>query len=1034
MPRPELVRPSWWDSNMARDILRDRAVSAEGVLGGHRIRFACEPLLRHDGAGGLLQSVRVTADRALTRARVTTVSGSALRCDVLPGPGGDTRLLVPEVEAPTPVLVELPELAGGESVEVLLTPQRHWTLHLVQHAHLDIGYTDPQSTVLAEGRKYLDSLLELCRTTDDWPDESKFRWAVEGFFSYENWSQNRPARKVAEFLDRVREGRIELAAMPFNLHTETCSTDELHELLRPIRELRERTGIDVTTAMQTDVPGQVVGLPDVLADSGIRYLSVAHNWAGRAVPHHVGGQDLPRLFRWRAPSGREVLVWRTDTPHGLAYMEGSILGFDESFDRVDDLLPHYLTALANHQYPHEGRGIPGFPILDEEFKGDPYPWDILHLRVLGKFADNGPPRRIIADTVRRWNEEWAFPVLRTSRNEDFFTDAEERLGDRIETYEGDWTDWWVDGVGAGAVPLAATRDGQAALADAQTLAGYAQVLGSSEGARITEAAPEVYRAASLFNEHTWGAGDPWTHGDHGHASGERQWHWKYAQALSAHDGAHTLLDAASAALGERLSPREGTLAGYYVVNTCSWERSETVRLFLPESTVPLADPVRVLDSRDGTPLEVTEEEQSNELHRAAGRFLLFRLTGVPAHGAVRVDIEPAAASSAEPSAEDSGPVDASTVLENAFLRVHVDLSSACIDSIVDKRTGAELVRQDATVGFNGYLYDEYATAGGFNHQSSKTTADASMHLLATRRTAPPAALVERTSDTTGETLVYECAAAGTRRLRVTVRLPRASARIDLENRIDKTATLTKESAFFAFPFAMNSPVVRMEATGGVTGTGLPTVPGSAQHMRAVRRWVSLQENGTGAALATQDAPLIQVGGVAIPYVPYPQSLAQEEPGTVFSWVHNNIWDTNFPSEQAFDHVFRYSVGWQGAPDFDGAVLGMRTAAVSSRPLVAVRAGQAAEAAPRTSYSLLTLDDPRVRVVGLTVPEPGRLLVRLQSFAEEPVICRLAPGFAVTGAASADYLGTVGSTLRADPDGSLPVPVPRLGTTAVSLTT
>ncbi|MFJ8752996.1 alpha-mannosidase [Streptomyces sp. NPDC102441] len=1034
MPRPDLARPSWWDSNMARDILRERAVSAEGDLGGHRVRLSCEPLLRHDGTGGLLQSVRVTADRPLTRARVTTLTGSALRCDVLPGPGADTRLLVPEVDARTPVLVELPELTDTDSVEVLLTPQRHWTLHLVQHAHLDIGYTDPQSTVLAEGRKYLDSLLELCRTTDDLPDESKFRWAVEGHFSYENWSQNRPPRLVAEFLDRVREGRIELTAMPFNLHTETCSTDELHELLRPIRELREREGIDITTAMQTDVPGQVVGLPDVLADSGIRYLSVAHNWAGRAVPHHVGGQDLPRLFRWRAPSGREVLVWRTDTPHGLAYMEGSIIGFDESFDRVDDLLPNYLTAMTNHQYPHEGRGIPGFPILDEEFKGDPYPWDILHLRVLGKFADNGPPRRIIADTVRRWNEEWAYPALRTSRNEDFFIDAEERLGEQIQTYEGDWTDWWVDGVGAGAVPLAATRDGQAALAEAQTLAGHAEIMGAPGGAGITGAAPEVYRAASLFNEHTWGAGDPWTHGDHGHASGERQWHWKYAQALRAHDGAHTLLDAASAALGERLAPREGTLAGYYVVNTCSWERSETVRLFLPESTVPLADAVRVIDSRDGTPLEVTEEEQSNELHRAAGRFLLFRPAGIPAHGAVRVDIEPAPAASAGLPAEGGSPADASTVLENEFLRVHVDLASACIDSILDKRTGSELVRQDATVGFNGYLYDEYATAGGFNHQSSKTTADESMHLLATRRTAPPAALVERTSDTTGETLIYECAPAGTRRLRVKVHLPRASARIDLENRIDKAATLTKESAFFAFPFAMRAPVVRMEATGGVTGTGLPTVPGSARHMRAVRRWVSLQEDAASAALATQDAPLIQVGGVAIPYVPYPQSLAQEEPGTVFSWVHNNIWDTNFPSEQAFDHVFRYSVGWEDAPALGGAVLGMRTAAVGSRPLVAVRATRAAEPVPDTSYALLALDDPRVRIVGLTVPEPGRLLVRLQSFAEEHVTCRLTPGFPSTAAMSADYLGSVGAALCAGADGSLPVPIPRLGTTAVSLKT
>ncbi len=55
------------------------------------------------------------------------------------------------------------------------------------------------------------------------------------------------------------------------------------------------------------------------------------------------------------------------------------------------------------------------------------------------------------------NEQWAYPQLRTSRNQDFFADAEKRVGDRLETYRGDWSDWWVDGVGAGAVPLAATR-------------------------------------------------------------------------------------------------------------------------------------------------------------------------------------------------------------------------------------------------------------------------------------------------------------------------------------------------------------------------------------------------------------------------------------------------------------------------------------------------------------------------------------------------------------------------------------------------
>ncbi|MZD06944.1 alpha-mannosidase, partial [Streptomyces sp. SID5785] len=917
MPHAPLTRPSWWDSDIARDLLRSR-VATTVALGDLRVDLSCEPLLRRDGAGGLLQSVRLRVHGAagtparprLTEAVVTTAGGTPVPSEILTGPGDDVRLLVPEVDAPTPLLVELPELEPGTRVAFEVRPQRHWTLHLVQHSHLDIGYTDPQGRVMAESRAYLDSLLELCERTDDWPEPARFRWAVEGFHSFQDWQANRPRRQIDRFLDRVREGRVELTALPFNLHTETCSTDELHELLRPVTRLRDEHGIDIRTAMQTDVPGQVVGLPDVLSSNGIRYLSVAHNWAGRAVPHHVGGQDLPRLFRWESPSGSSVLVWRTDTPHGLAYMEGSILGFDESYARVDDLLPAYLAALAAFPYPHEGRGIPGFPALDLPGTAEPYPWDVLHLRVLGKFADNGPPRRIISDTVRRWNDEWAFPQLRASRNQDFFEDAEKRVGDRLETYRGDWSDWWVDGVGAGAAPLAATRRGQAALAEAQTVSGYAHLLGVPGSTAVTASAPGVYRAASLFNEHTWGAGDPWTHGDHGHGSGEKQWHWKYAQALRAHDDAETLLDSAAALLGEGLAGRPDALASFHVVNTCSWERSETARLFLPEATVALDAPVDVVDARTGAALAWTEEAQSNERHRAAGRYLLVPLTAVPACGSVRLDVLPAAAAPSR-ARHDSVATDP-TVLENDHLRVAVDLRNACIGSVIDKHTGRELVRQDAALGFNGYVYDEYATAGGFNHQSSKTVADDSMHLLASRTTAPPAALVDRSTDATGHTLVYACTPAGTRRMQVTVHLPHDAARIDLENRLDKDATLTKESAYFAFPFALDEPAVRMEATGGVTGDGLETVPGSAAHMRAVRRWISLADRSHHAALATTDAPLVQLGGIAVPYVPYPQSLPQHEPGTVYSWVHNNIWDTNFPSQQAFDQVFRYTIGFAQA--------------------------------------------------------------------------------------------------------------------------
>ncbi|MFI2618331.1 alpha-mannosidase [Streptomyces sp. NPDC018584] len=1054
-----LVRTTDWDDDRIRDSLRSGVVSAEGTLAdGTTLKLTEEPLLRHAADGTLLQSLRVEPGNGTSvpgELSVRTESGAALYVERVTGPGRSVRLLVPAVDAATRVTVALPDGRAGragrdgrDGIDVRLTPQRRWTLHLVHHSHLDIGYTDPQGAVLAEHLSFLDSCLELTRATDDWPDRSRFRWCVESLWSFRQWAKARPAEQVAEFVRRVREGRVELTAMPFNLHTETCSTDELHELLRLARDIRDEHGVDITSAMQTDVPGAVVGLVDALTAAGVKCLSVAHNWAGRSVPHLVGGEKLPRLFRWRAPSGNSVLVWVTDTPHGLAYMEGPLLGFDTSYADVDDLLPAYLTSLATHPYPYPG-GIFGWAMDHTEVKREPYPWDILHLRVQGKFGDNAPPRRIIADTVRRWNDTWAHPQLRLSRNEDFFTDAEARLGDEIRTFEGDWTDWWVDGVGSGAHPLSLARTAQSVVADAQTTGTFAALLGATGAEDDSADAAGVYEAVSLFDEHTWGAGDPWTHGDEGGHSGEQQWHWKYGQALRAHDDGSALLARASARLGQRLTAPPEATASYHVVNTCSWPRTDVVRVFLPESTVPLRCPVTVRDARDGRLLAHEERPQTNDDHRDAGRFLLVRVDDVPPIGSVRLDVTATPGRTGRDA--DGAPVKAATgwnptggteredpavtaaealahpdptLLENENLAVRVDLARACVASVVDKATGRELVLRDAVVGFNAYLHDSYTTAGAFNHNSSRTTASDRLEHLGVRAVAPPAALIARRSTATGESLTYETRPAGANRLRTTLTLPHGVPRLDIENRLDKDATLGKESAYFAFPFAFDDPVVRMEASGGVTGSGLPVVPGSALHMRAVRRWVTLHDDALAVAWSTQDAPLVQFGNIALPYAPFPKTMDHDEPATVYSWIHNNLWDTNFPSAQGFAFTFRYTLACGSTPDG----LGPHTAAAWSRPLRAVRARGVSDGAP-SHHAFAAVGDPRVRLVGATTPRPGHVLLRLQSFAEEPLSCPVRAHFPVAAAHRADYAGRAGVQLPSA-DGRVSVELPALGTAAV----
>src|SRR6185436_16482142 len=129
-----------------------------------------------------------------------------------------------------------------------------------------------------------------------------------------------------------------------------------------------------------------------------------------------------RAFRWSTEGGKRVLVWHTDSPHGIAYLEGNLLGLADSYGDALDLVPEYLAALAVRGYPYAGPyetlGLP------EAGTRAPYPFDVLHLRVQGLFADNAGPSPVPAEIAAAWANEFAFPELVPSTNREFFEELE----------------------------------------------------------------------------------------------------------------------------------------------------------------------------------------------------------------------------------------------------------------------------------------------------------------------------------------------------------------------------------------------------------------------------------------------------------------------------------------------------------------------------------------------------------------------------------------------------------------------------------
>jgi hypothetical protein len=961
--------------------------------GAHELFVGAVPLVKLvDGVER--QAIRVECESASGDLQVsvrgagagTAVSGS------LAGPGW-LDLWVPVVAAESAFAISVDGVDCGE-VQVPVVPR--WTVHVVHHSHLDIGYTDPQGIVLRNHLAYLDQALQLVDATAHLPEAARFRWTVESSYSASRWLAQRSPERVARFVESVRAGDIEVTALPFQLHTEACSTEEIWRQARTAVELGKVLGRPIDSAMHTDVPGAVSGLVDALAAAGVRYLSAAHNWAGRSVPYLHGGDQLTRPFWWTSASGRRLLTWHTDTAHGLAYMEGNLVGLVDGWDRVEQLLPAYLDALTQRDAPYgpEAFGWSGHP--DDAAADRPaYSWDVLHLRVQGAHADNAGPSRMPSDMVAKWNETYVSPRLRCSTSRDFFLDIESRHGEEFAEHSGDWSDWWADGLGSAARELGWNRRAQSTLRAAESVHAWADVR-SGSGASPTEALEDAYLKVALFDEHTWGAANPWGDEEEGFSSGARQWVWKGSLAQHAMDAADDLLDSGIQRLagtwssavpaGSDSASGGGTGLGVLVVNTGPAGRTDVARVFVPASLVPLDLAVRVRDCRSGelVPCDCVERNPVATPTRPAGRELRFVARDMPSVGFVRFELIAGEPASANALTREVGVVR----LESETFAVTVDTDRGTLSSVLHKPSGRELVNQDSVAGMNELVHEVYATAPHINHLSGHLSAKGT-ELLAQRAIAGPAHVVEAVRTETVDRVVLDRTASGSMRLRTTIEVPHEVERVDITNTVWREGTAAKESLYFAFPLAASGPKV-WELTGAVGGTDVPHVPGGANHMQFLRHWLCLEDPDLTIGWATGEAPLVQLGALHVPYAPFPKSLdpSPAEPGLVFSWAMNNIWDTNFPSQQAGECTFRYALGaGVGQP---AEVVGPAVAAGLTDALVGTVGRLSGPASGVLARSL----DPGVIVTSLGRSQDGTgLVVRLRSLVREHRVVTLElPGY------------------------------------------
>lgn len=588
----------------------------------------------------------------------------------------------------------------------------------------------------------------------------------------------------------------------------------------------------------------------------------------------------------------------------------------------------------------EGEALARFiPQYLLELQTNSYPYDITYLR-WNVHGDNGSPDEKLADVVRDWNSRYVYPKIIISTTATAFREFERAYGDKIPEFKGDYTPYWEDGAGSSARETAMNRASAERLVQAEALWAM-----RNPCAFPVEEFQGAWRNVLLYSEHTWGAHNSITQPDLPFV--REQWEVKKGFALAAEKQSQDLLMRA----GQQGAPEDPSTSNIIdVFNTSSWRRTDLVTLSRELSDA--GD--RVIDDRgDVIPSQ-----------RLSTGELVFLARKLRPFSARRFRIEPGSCPSR--SALHTEP--ARLISPEFFVRL--DERTGAIKNLFSRSLGRELVNAKAATGLNDYFYLPGAD------------------LKAVQRNGPPRISVKENGPLVASLLV-DSEAPGCKRLLREVRVIADLDHVEIIDTVDKLPVRAKEGIHIGWGFHVPAGVMRMDVGWAEMTPEVDQIPAACKNWFSVQRWVDISNDRFGVTWSPVDAPLVEVGDITANLLgsqtDYRAWLEHVHPShTIYSWVMNNHWHTNYRAEQEGPVVFRYGIHPHKAFAADEAA---RFGMACSQPLVAMKATGMWSSRPR-----LSLSSNEVLVSALKPCDDGRgLIVRLFGASGKPERVRLSWG-------------------------------------------